>query len=323
MPVRRWMSPWYCQASDVSPHVTCSACLRPVATRQWPSQWCRVVFRSHYLVLPEKTARRVHLHIGDHNGRGIFHWIAVQGIGGDSDLVSGKIIPIVFRCSRQNGISLHNFSNMSTIVSVLVRATMRQSATIFLNMHLLENASMGRIAEKLPSAVIMEIILLWKRSFVRVSTSSVQSPIRIVQRKWLGAKSIIVRQVLSNLYARNVVDHIVLLSALMCDAVWSDAARWRCWELGAVRMGWAVVGVAIGCCCFAIPAYSSCCASHCRLAQELTFLLHSPRCSADAAGSACSRGRVEEGRPREHPRGPRSDEHQQGRCRHSRWAHDL
>ena len=79
-----------------------------------------------------------------------------------------------FRCSRQKGISPHNFSNMSTIASVLVRTTMRQSATIFPNMHLLENASVGRIAEKLPSAVIiMEIILLWKRSFVRVSTSSV------------------------------------------------------------------------------------------------------------------------------------------------------
>ena len=44
----------------------------------------------------------------------------------------------------------------------------------FLNMHLLGNASMGRIAEKLSSAlIIMEIILLWKRSFVRLSTSSV------------------------------------------------------------------------------------------------------------------------------------------------------
>ena len=76
-----------------------------------------------------------------------------------------------FRCSPQKGISPHNFSNKSTIASVLVRTTMRQYATIFLNMHLLENASMGRIAEKLPSAVIiMEIILLWKRSFVRVST---------------------------------------------------------------------------------------------------------------------------------------------------------
>ena len=47
-----------------------------------------------------------------------------------------------------------------------------------------------------------------------------------MQRKWLGAKSIIVRQVLTSLYARKVVDHIVLLSALMCDAVWIDAARW-------------------------------------------------------------------------------------------------
>ena len=111
---------------------------------------------------------------------------------------------------------------------------MCQSATIFPNMHLLENASVGRIAEKLPSAVIiMEIIFLWKRSFVRLSTSSVQSPIRIVQRKWLGARSIIVRQVLTSLYARKVVDHIVLLSALMCDAVWIDAARWGAgsWEL--------------------------------------------------------------------------------------------
>ena len=45
-------------------------------------------------------------------------------------------------------------------------------------------------------------------------------------RKWLGAKSIMVREVLSSLYARNVMDHIVLLSALVWGALWRDAARW-------------------------------------------------------------------------------------------------
>ena len=147
MPVRRWMSPWYYQASDVSPHVTCSACLRLVVTRQWCSQWCRVVFQSHYLVLPENTARRVHLHIGDH-WKGYLSLDRGAGCRRRFGSRQPKKYPSFFRCSRQKGISPHNFSNMSKIVSVLVRATMRQSATIFLNMHLLENASMGRIAER-------------------------------------------------------------------------------------------------------------------------------------------------------------------------------
>ena len=193
MPVRRWMSPWYCQASDVSPHVTCSACLRPVVTRQWPSQWCRVVFRSHYLAQPEKTRPDEFISI-------LVTIMEEVSFIGSRYRVSAEIrissAEIFFRCSRKKGISPHNFSNMSTIVSVLVRATMRQSATIFLNMHLLENASMGRIAEKLPSAVIiMEIILLWKCSFVRVSDIKCPkpNPNRAKKVAWAQSQSLFVK----------------------------------------------------------------------------------------------------------------------------------
>ena len=60
------------------------------------------------------------------------------------DSLHSKNYPNFFRCSRQKGISLHNFSNMSTIVSVLVRTTVRQYATIFLKMHLLGNCKFGK-----------------------------------------------------------------------------------------------------------------------------------------------------------------------------------
>ena len=100
----------------------------------------------------------------------------------------------------------------------------KKYAVISLDLHRHENASGERDAEKWTSAaIIMEMIILSQLSSAHVTRLIVLSHTQSVRRRWLGAKSIVIRQALSqalsSLYARNVVVHIALRSVLMCNAL--------------------------------------------------------------------------------------------------------